>query len=304
MDAYPLTPEEVIFRDYMILCRIPEETMVDFRRCNMSTTAELMSVAGGVLDMKPPPEGALEAALASLAHSGNAEFGNAAGTDAEKAAHTAMLGRLSLLCSMCRDDFTDARTRLRDAHRAAHGIPSSSVTMEVRKKLKADPRPKVTEMIKSAELLYNTELTRARECDPSTLLETLFALEDGELKIAALRSDAYGGPTTILREEERRDQSRMVVKEESQQGAKIFRIAQSLSRIEGCLETLVVVGAQLHVDRSRYPATGEYGRVNVGTTDGAPLAPPPALPQAPHAACTGPLASRGEERWGGEEREE
>ena len=168
-----------------------------------------------------------------------------------------MLGRLSLLCSMCRDDFADARIRLRDAHCAGHGIPSSSVTMEVRKKLKADPRPKVTEMIKSAELLYNTELTRARECDPSTLLETLFALEDGELKIAALRSDSYGGATTILREEERRDQSRMVVKEESQQGAKIFRIAQSLSRIEGCLETLVVCGAQLHVDRSRYPATGE-----------------------------------------------
>ena len=66
MDAYPLTSEEVLFRDCMLLCRIPEETMVDFRRCNMSTTAELMSVAGGVLDMKPPPEGALEATLVSL----------------------------------------------------------------------------------------------------------------------------------------------------------------------------------------------------------------------------------------------
>jgi hypothetical protein len=49
MDAYPLTSEEVLFRDCMLLRRIPEETMVDFRRCNMSTTAELMSVAGGVL---------------------------------------------------------------------------------------------------------------------------------------------------------------------------------------------------------------------------------------------------------------
>ena len=283
MDAYPLTSEEVLFRDCMLLCRIPEETMVDFRRCNLGTTAELMSAAGGVLEMKPPPEGALEATLVSLAHGGTAEWGDAAGTDAAKAAHTAMLGRLSLLCSMCRDDFADARMRLRDAHRAAHGIPSSSVTMEVRKKLKADPRPKVTEMIKSAELLYNTELTRARECDPSTLLETLFALEDGELKIAALRSDAYGGSTTILREEERRDQSRMVMKEESQQGAKIYRIAQSLSRIEGCLETLVVCGAQLHVDRSRYPATGEYGRVNVGTPEGAPIVPPPC--SAPCLPC-------------------
>ena len=121
-----------------------------------------------------------------------------------------------------------------------------------------------------SELLYNTELTRARECDPSTILETLFALEDGELKIAALRSDAYGGPTTILREEERRDQTRVLVREEALSGAAIYRIAQSLSRIEGCLETMVVVGAQIHVDRSRYPNSGEYGKVNVGTMDGAP----------------------------------
>ena len=144
MDAYPLTSEEVLFRDCMLVCRIPEETMVNFRRCNLGTTAELMSAAGGVLEIKPPPEGALEATLVSLAHGGTAAWGDAAGTDAEKTVHTAMLGRLSLLCSMCRDDFADARMRLRDAHRAAHGIPSSSVTMEVRKKLKADPRPKVT----------------------------------------------------------------------------------------------------------------------------------------------------------------
>ena len=145
-----------------------------------------------------------------------------------------MLARLALLCALCRDDFDAARGRMIASHRAAHGILGSSLTMELRKKLKADPRPKVTEMIKAAELLYNTELTRARECDPSTILESLFALEDGELKIAALRSDAYGGSTTILREEERRDQSRVLVREEAQSGAKIYRIAQSLSRIEGC----------------------------------------------------------------------
>ena len=126
-------------------------------------------------------------------------------------------------------------------------------------------------MIRHTEQLYNTELTRARECDPSTILESLFALEDGELKIAAMKSDAYGGSSVILREEERRDQSRVLVREESQGGAAIYRIAQSLSRMEGCLETLVVVGAQLLVDRSRYPITGEYSKVNVGTAEGAPM---------------------------------
>ena len=260
------------------MCHIPEELLVDFRRCGLSTTAELMSAAGGAFEMKPQPEGAPEATLVSLAHGGSPEWGSATGTEEEKTTHSTMLGRMALLCSMCRDDFDAASARMRDAHRTAHGIPSSSLTMELRKKLKSDPRPKVLEMIQRAELLYNTELTRARECDPSTILESYFALEVGELKIAALRSDAYGGPATILREEERRDQSRVLVREEAQQGAKIYRIAQSLSRIEGCLETLVVVGAQLHVDRSRYPNTGEYGKVNVGTTDGAPLAPPPCMP--------------------------
>ena len=61
MEAYPLTPEELLFRDCMVVYRLPEETMVDFRRCSLSSTAELMSAAGGVLEMKPPPEGALEA---------------------------------------------------------------------------------------------------------------------------------------------------------------------------------------------------------------------------------------------------
>ena len=268
-----LSPEESIFRDYLTVCRIPEELMADFRRCTMGTTAELMTVAGGALEMKPLPEGALEAALVSLAHGGSPEWGSAAGTAEQQAQHATMLARLALLCALCRDDFDAARARMIASHRAAHGIPGSSLTMELRKKLKADPRPKVTEMIRAAELLYNTELTRARECDPSTILESLFALEDGELKIAALRSDAYGGSTTILREEERRDQSRVLVREEAQSGAKIYRIAQSLSRIEGCLETLVVVGAQLKVDKSQYPNSGEYGKVNVGTPDGAPQPP-------------------------------
>jgi hypothetical protein len=89
----------------------------------------------------------------------------------------------------------------------------------------------------------------------------------------------------ILREEERRDQSRVLVKEETQ-GASIYRIAQSLSRIEGCLETLVVVGAQLLVDRARYPLTGEYGKVNVGTPEGAHSRPcqPMPLPPSSHPA--------------------
>jgi len=291
-DASP-NPEESLFRDYLTVCRIPEELMADFKRCTMGTTAELMTVAGGALEMKPLPEGALEAALVSLAHGGSAEWGSAAGTAEEQAQHSTMLARLALLCAMCRDDFDAARARMIAAHRSAHGILGSSLTMELRKKLKADPRPKVTEMIKAAEMLYNTELTRARECDPSTILESLFALEDGELKIAALRSDAYGGSTTILREEERRDQSRVLVREEAQSGAKIYRIAQSLSRIEGCLETLVVVGAQLQVDRSQYPNSGEYGRVNVGTTNGAPPPPlhkphpSPLMPPAPTHSLVG-----------------
>ena len=95
-----------------------------------------------------------------------------------------------------------------------------------------------------------------------------------------MKSDAYGGSSVILREEERRDQSRVLVREESQGGAAIYRIAQSLSRMEGCLETLVVVGAQLLVDRSRYPISGEYGKVNVGTAEGAPIVHLP--PMSPH----------------------
>ena len=62
------SPEESLFRDCLTVCRIPEDLMVDFRRCTMGTTAELMTVAGGALEMKPLPEGALEAALVSLAH--------------------------------------------------------------------------------------------------------------------------------------------------------------------------------------------------------------------------------------------
>ena len=292
MDEASLSPEERIFRDCLTVCRIPEELMVDFRRCSLSTTAELMTAAGGALEQKPLPEGAIEATLVSLAHGGAPEWGDAAGSAEEKAQHATMLARLALLCAMCRDDFDAARVRMIAAHRAAHGIPGSSLTMELRKKLTADPRPKVTEMIKAAEMLYNTELTRARECDPSTILESLFALEDGELKIAALRSDAYGGSTTILREEERRDQSRVLVREEAQSGAKIYRIAQSLSRIEGCLETLVVVGAQLQVDKSQYPNSGEYGKVNVGTPNGAPTIPC-ACTRPSHSCCLHcPLSSR------------
>ena len=143
----------------------------------MGTTAELMTVAGGALEMKPLPEGALGAALVSLANGGSPEWGAAAGTAEEQAQHATMLARLALLCAMCRDDFDAARARMTAAHRAAHGIPGSSLTMELRKKLKADPRPKVTEIIKAAEMFYNTELTRARECGPSAILESLFALQ-------------------------------------------------------------------------------------------------------------------------------
>jgi hypothetical protein len=193
-----------------------------------------------------------------------------------------MLARMALLCAMCRDDFDAARVRLREAHRSSTGVLNTTHTMELRKTWKSNPRPKVAEMIKHAEQVYNTELTRARECDASTVLEFLFALEDGELKIAVMKSDAFGSASVILREEERRDQSRVLVKEETQ-GASIYRIAQSLSRMEGCLETLVVVGAQLLVDRNRYPLTGEYGKVNVGTPEGAPIRPchPMILPHHP-----------------------
>ena len=79
-----LNQEESLFRDYLTVCRIPEELMADFKRCTMGTTAELMTVAGGALEMKPLPEGALEAALVSLAHGGSAEWGSAAGTAEEK----------------------------------------------------------------------------------------------------------------------------------------------------------------------------------------------------------------------------
>jgi hypothetical protein len=72
-----LDPEESIFRGYLTVCRIPEELMADFRRCTMGTTAELMTVAGGALELKPLPEGALEAALVSLAHGGSPEWGSA-----------------------------------------------------------------------------------------------------------------------------------------------------------------------------------------------------------------------------------
>ena len=92
-----------------------------------------------------------------------------------------------------------------------------------------------------------------------------------------MKSDAYGGSSVILREEERRDQSRVLVREESQSGAAIYRITQSLSHMEGCLETLVVVGAQLLVDKSRYPNSGDYGKVNVGTVEGASVARTPLL---------------------------
>ena len=250
----------------------------------MSTTAELMTAAGGALEQKPLPMDALVATLASLSHGGSSEWGDAGGTTEEKQQHGTMLARLALLCAMCRDDFDAARTRLREARRSTSGVTNSSHTMELRKQWKQNPRPKVIEMIRHTEQLYNTELTRARECDPSTMLESLFALEDGELKIAAMKSDAYGGSSVILREEERRDQSRVLVREESQGGAAIYRIAQSLSRMEGCLETLVVVGAQLLVDRSRYPISGEYGKVNVGTAEGAPIRHlPPMSSHAPPA---------------------
>ena len=136
-----LSPEECIFRDCLIVCSIPEDLMVDFRRCHLGTTAELMSAAGGALEQRPLPEGALEATLETLAHGmGSAEWGNANGTAEEKAQQAVMIAKLSLLCAMCRDDFDAARGRMRDAHRATHGMPGSSLTMELRKKLKADPR--------------------------------------------------------------------------------------------------------------------------------------------------------------------
>ena len=103
MDDASLSPEERLFRDCLTVCRIPEELMVDFKRCNLGTTAELMTVAGGALKMKPLPEGALEAALVSLTHGGSPEWGDATGSADEKAQHATMLARLALLCAMCRD---------------------------------------------------------------------------------------------------------------------------------------------------------------------------------------------------------
>jgi hypothetical protein len=216
MGDVPPNPEESLFQDSLVMCRMPLEVMVDFRRCHMASTSELMTAARGVLEMKPLPEGVLEASVETLSQGGSTEWGNAQGTVAEKQQHSTMLARMALLCAMCRDDYDAARTRLREAHRSATGVSNTTHTVELRKTWKSNPRPKVAEMIRHAEQVYNTELTRARECDASTLLESLFALQDGELKIAAMKSDAYGGASVILREEERRDHSRVLVKEETQ----------------------------------------------------------------------------------------
>ena len=99
----------------------------------MASTSELMTAAGGLLEMKPMPEGVLEASLETLSHGGSTEWGNAAGTHAEKQQHATLLARMALLCAMCRDDFDAARVRLHDAHRSTTGVLNTTHTMELRK---------------------------------------------------------------------------------------------------------------------------------------------------------------------------
>ena len=108
MGDVPLNTEESLFAESLICCGLAAELLVDFRRCMMSSTAELMTAAGGALEQKPLPMDALMATLASLSHGGSTEWGDAGGTTEEKQQHGTMLARLALLCAMCRDDFDAA----------------------------------------------------------------------------------------------------------------------------------------------------------------------------------------------------
>jgi hypothetical protein len=76
MGDLALSPEEMLFQESLVMCRLPTEVMVDFRRCNMASTSELMTAAGGVLELKPMPEGVLEASLETLARGGSTEWGS------------------------------------------------------------------------------------------------------------------------------------------------------------------------------------------------------------------------------------
>ena len=50
MSDVPLNTEESLFVESLICCSLSATLLVDFRRCMMSTTAELMTAAGGALE--------------------------------------------------------------------------------------------------------------------------------------------------------------------------------------------------------------------------------------------------------------
>ena len=277
VECAPPESEVAIFDGLVRTSSCSDAQAADFARCDVNSTCTLLATGGGVLEATPTPPAAVRSLLFVLSSRADGEddwgAAGAQASDASKQAHAQSLGKLSMLINLCKADHRDALERMRLRTLATHttGVTSSSYQ---RREWKLSPGKKVEELCNAASLLYNCEFTRAACADPLVILETMFALEDGQFRVAPLKTArAYGGMSAMLSEQEINSNSHEnSLHLPTQRGDEVgtWRLAQVLLLIWSCLETVVVAGSAVSIDYPKRHAAriAQYGTLNKDTPAG------------------------------------
>jgi len=262
--------EEDHFRSLMAASSLdPAVHYSDLSAMGLATICDVMAYGGGDLQRTPPSTTSLKEIVKHCGTLDAAAWGQHDGTQPQKVLYNSCLQGFTTLVAMCQASHGEALKRVMDSAISTSGLSGvSAADLKERAEWRKYPKPKVKELIDAAEAMYNCEFAAARRCDELTLVNTFTDLMDNTLTVAGLRDKAYGRHHALMSDADRQGHREgYVVLDTTQKKAeetKTWRVAQVLSLINVCLESIVVAAASV---THHPPAGNSYGVVNKGRAD-------------------------------------
>ena len=266
--------EEDHFKALMTACTLdPAVYYTGVSTMGLGTICNVMAYGGGDLQKTPPSATSLKEIVKHCGAGDAAAWGQHDGSQPQKVLYNSCLQAFTTLVAMCQASHGEALKRVMDSAISTSGLSGvSAADLKERAEWRKYPKPKVKELVDAAEAMYNCEFAAARRCDELTLVNTFTDLMDNTLTVAGLRDKAYGRHHALMSDADRQGhRDGYVVLDTSQKKAeetKTWRVAQVLSLINVCLESIVVAAASV---THHPPAGNTYGVVNKGRADGENL---------------------------------
>ena len=244
----------------------------------LGSVCNMMAHGGGELLKSPPSTASLKEIVKACSVSDEASWGKPDGNAAAKTLYNSCLTSFTTLVAMCQCSHQDALKRVMESAVSTSGHTGvSAADLKERNEWRKNPRPKADELIAAAEALYNCEFACARRCDELTLVNTFIDLLDNRLTVAGLKDNkAYGRHHALMSDADRQGmQDGYVILDTTQkksEEAKTWRVAQVLSLLNVCIESVTVAAASV---THKPPPGNTYGLVNRGRADGMSCPPNP-----------------------------